>query len=77
MFRLFIIALLFYLIIWLVRGYGRNEPEKDENETQELVRDAQTGLYFPRSESISITREGETFYFASVENRDKFLASRR
>ncbi len=77
MFRLFIIALLFYLIIWLVRGYGRNEPEKDENETQELVRDAQTGLYFPKSESVSITREGETFYFASVENRDKFLASRR
>jgi high-affinity Fe2+/Pb2+ permease len=77
MLRLFIIALLFYLIIWLVRGYDRGKPKKDENETQELVRDAHSGLYFPKSESISITREGETFYFVSVESRDKFLASRR
>ncbi|UQZ89396.1 hypothetical protein C4J81_09375 [Deltaproteobacteria bacterium Smac51] len=77
MLRLFIIALLFYLIIWLVRGYGGNGSNEEENETQELVRDAQTGLYFPKSESVSITREGETFYFASVENRDKFLTTRR
>jgi high-affinity Fe2+/Pb2+ permease len=76
MLRLFIIALLFYLIIWLVRGYDK-APKADENETQELVRDALSSLYFPKSEAISITREGETFYFASVENRDKFLASRR
>ncbi len=77
MLRLFIIALLFYLIIWLVRGYDGGGAKKEENEVQELVRDAQSGLYFPKSESVSITREGETFYFASVENRDKFLASRR
>ena len=77
MLRLFIIALLFYLIIWLVRGFGRGGPQEGEHETQELVRDATTGLYFPKNESVSITREGETFYFASVENRDKFLASRR
>lgn len=76
MFRLLIIAVLFYLIIYLVRGMaaGKRPPEA---QAQELVRDAVSGVYFPKGEGVSITREGETFYFSTVENRDRFLAGRK
>ncbi len=73
--RLLIIAILFALIFWVVRGYGR--PLRAGNEAQELVRDALTGIYFPKSEAISLSRGGETLYFLNLENRDRFLAANR
>ncbi|MDR2947304.1 MAG: hypothetical protein LBV79_11250 [Candidatus Adiutrix sp.] len=74
MFRFFIIALLFWLIIWLVRGYGTG---REEPETQELVRDAATGVYFPKKEALTVVRGGETLYFQNVENRDRYLTMNR
>lgn len=75
MFRSFVIFILFGLIVWIVRGYGRkNEAEPT---ARELVRDALTGIYFPKHEAVIITRSGETFYFISVENRDKYLTMHR
>lgn len=74
MFRLLLIALLFALIFWVIRGYGQDDgPERP----QEMVRDALTGVYFPKSEAVSVVRQGETLYFTSVENRDRYLANLR
>ena len=75
MFNLLVIALLFGLIFWLARGFDGGSP-KGGGE-QELVRDALTGVYFDKKQAVSVTRGGETLYFQNIENRDKFLASRR
>ena len=75
MLNLFLIALLFGLIFWVVRGYGRSA--RRDGHAQDLVRDALTGVYFPKSEAVSITRGGETLYFLNHENRDKFLRANR
>jgi len=73
--RLLLIALLFWLIIWVVRGYGRGG--RDESAAQELVRDALTGIYFPRKEAVTIIRGGETLFFMNIENRDRYLTMNR
>ena len=75
MIRLFIIFILFLLIIWVVRGFGRGG--RSETETQELVRDGLTGVYFPKKDAVTIVRGGETLYFASIENRDRYLTMNR
>ncbi len=75
MLHLFLIALLFGLIFWVARGCGRSE--RREPQAQDLVRDAVTGVYFPKSEALSIVRGGETFYFSNIENRDRFLSRSR
>ncbi len=75
MFHLFIIALLFGLIFWVARGFSRSE--RREPQAQDLVRDAVTEVYFPKSEALSIVRGGETFYFSNIENRDRFLSRSR
>lgn len=75
MLNVIIITILFALIIWLGRGLGKNAP-RDSN-TKELVPDALTGVYFPKTEAVSINRAGETLYFLTIENRDKYLISGR
>lgn len=75
MLRLFLIAILFGLIIWIVRGYGRSEA--DGSSAEELVRDALTGVYFPKKDAATIVRGGETLYFINIENRDKYLTMNR
>lgn len=74
MFRLLFIAILFAAIFWVVRGYGRS---RSEDQPREMVRDALSGVYFPKSEAVSITRHGETLYFINVENRDNYLTNHR
>ncbi len=76
MFKTFIIALLFWLIIWLVRGYGGGRG-REGPEAQELVRDALTGVYFPKKEALTVVRGGETLYFLNIENRDRYLTMNR
>ena len=73
--KLFIIALLFGLIFWVVRGFGRSGL--DESAAQELVRDALTGVYFPKKDAVAVIRGGETLFFASIENRDRYLTMNR
>jgi len=75
MFHIFMIALLFGLIFWVARGFGR--AERRPPPVQELVRDALTGIYFPKSDALSISRGGETLYFSNIENRDRFLSGHR
>ncbi|MDR3038561.1 MAG: hypothetical protein LBV21_04630 [Candidatus Adiutrix sp.] len=76
MFRFLVVAALFGLVFWLVNSSGRGGPERDE-ATQELVRDALTGVYFPKNLAVKVMRGGETLHFFNVENRDKFLSLNR
>ncbi len=75
MWRIIIIACLAGIILYLIRGYGAKGNSK--SSTEELVQDALTGVYFSKSEAVSISRQGKTLYFSSIENRDRFLAERR
>lgn len=72
MFRLFVIAVLFGLIFWLVNGYGRDSARP--GLCRELVRDALSGIYFPKDQAVSVSRGGETLYFINKENRDRYLS---
>lgn len=72
MFRLFVIAVLFGLIFWLVNGYGRDSGRPPA--CRELVRDALKGVYFPKDQAVSVSRGGETLYFINKENRDRYLS---
>ncbi|MDR0881764.1 MAG: hypothetical protein LBP55_04390 [Candidatus Adiutrix sp.] len=72
---LLIIAALFGLIFRVSRNFDRSSSPGET--AQDLVRDALTGVYFPKSEALSLTRGGETLFFQSLENRDKFLTSNR
>jgi hypothetical protein len=72
--RLLLIAFLFYLIIWIIRGLVA--PREDSRETiyeDELVSDALTGTYFPKSKAVIINKDGQKLYFSSVANRDQWL----
>jgi len=76
MLRFLGVALLFGLICGLARSFGRPSPPGPE-EAQDLVPDALTRVYFPKSAAIKVVRGGETFYFQSLENRDLFLSRNR
>ncbi|MCL2029574.1 MAG: hypothetical protein FWG97_04080 [Deltaproteobacteria bacterium] len=75
MLRLLIVSILFGLIFSLARSFGR--PAAPSEEAQELVQDALTRVYFPKSMAVKVVRSGETFYFQSLENRDRFLSQTR
>ena len=73
MWRILLIAVLFYLIIWVVKGLVSPKSPPTYSDEKELVRDALTGVYFPKNKAITVTKSGETFYFSSVDNRDAWL----
>jgi hypothetical protein len=74
MWRVLLIAVLFYLIIWVVRGLvaPKRGPETSRLAT-EMVRDALTQIYFPKDRAISVSKNGQTYYFISADNRDAWL----
>jgi hypothetical protein len=76
MLRFLGVALLFGLIFSVARSFGRPDPARSE-DVQDLVQDALTRIYFPKNAAVKVTRGGETFYFQSLENRDKFLSLNR
>ncbi|MDR2613599.1 MAG: hypothetical protein LBG06_12590 [Deltaproteobacteria bacterium] len=72
--RVFIIALLFYLVIWVVRGLIRPDARPGgPAEENLLVSDELTGLYFEKSKAITVKTNGKTYYFSNAENRDTWL----
>ncbi|MDR3203996.1 MAG: hypothetical protein LBV23_04525 [Deltaproteobacteria bacterium] len=74
MWRIILIALLFYLIIWVARSLVSSERGHSSSSSEdELVRDALTGIYFDKKKALTVTRGGETLYFLSVNNRDSWL----
>jgi hypothetical protein len=77
MWRLLLLAALFYLIIRVGRGLlappGHRRPTGGERI---FVRDALTGVYFPESEAVTVTTGGETYHFSSIGNRDAWLSGR-
>jgi len=76
MLRFLGVAILFGLIFGLARSFGRPDPERSE-EVQELVPDALTRVYFPKSAAVKVVRGGETLHFQNRENRDRFLSLNR
>lgn len=82
--RLLIIVILFYLIYQVLKGWGgkKNEPRKpnvkttNDSDLEELVQDAQTGVYFPRSKGVAALIEGRVYYFLNNKNRDIYLESK-
>jgi len=76
MLRLLVVVILFALIFGLVRSFGRPAAQPDE-DAQELVQDALTRVYFPKGAAVKVVRGGETLYFQSLENRDRFLSRNR
>ena len=57
-------------------SFGRPDRARPE-EVQELVQDALTRVYFPKSAAITVVRGGETLYFQSRENQNRFLSLNR
>ncbi|MDR2455051.1 MAG: hypothetical protein LBE49_00435 [Deltaproteobacteria bacterium] len=79
MWRLILLALLFYLIIMVGKGLlssGKGQRPLPDGDEKVFVQDALTGVYFPKSEAVTVTTGGETFHFSSVENRDAWLSRR-
>ncbi|MDR2349138.1 MAG: hypothetical protein LBF41_00745 [Deltaproteobacteria bacterium] len=72
--RVFLVALLFYLIIVVVRGLVRPKTNPAfEGDESELVSDSLTGVYFEKKKAVSVTTGGKTHYFLTTENRDAWL----
>ncbi|MDR1312372.1 MAG: hypothetical protein LBQ12_01450 [Deltaproteobacteria bacterium] len=74
--RIAIIALLFYLVVWVVRGLVRPAPGRMPGAPQgekELVADSQTGVYFDKRKALTVLRDGKTYYFSTAETRDAWL----
>ncbi|MBU2548422.1 MAG: hypothetical protein KKB20_08445 [Proteobacteria bacterium] len=83
--RWFLIVALFYLIYRVLRGMifaarppvsGPTRPEPgrvDTERTEDLVRDPQCGVYFPRSEGLASMVDGQVLYFCSQGCRDRYL----
>ena len=78
--RLAAIVGLFYLIYRILKDWGgksRVPAERREGEARELVRDPQTGVFFPRDEGLAHRIDGEVLYFQSRETRDAYVRERR
>ena len=86
--RLIVIGVLFYLIYRLLWGLVRSEKQDrrrftppprpvDGREAVDLVKDPETGVYFPKSEGIASDVDGKVLYFLNRENRDRYLEKRR
>jgi hypothetical protein len=74
MIRLVIIAILFLLIIKIVRDLARpGKGEGTPSGESVMVQDAQTGVYFEKSKAVTVVTGGKTYYFSSQENRDLWL----
>lgn len=78
MWRLLLLAALFYLIILVGRGLlsSRKGSPHAANGEKVFVQDALTGVYFPKSDAVTVTTDGETYHFSSIENRDSWLSRR-
>ena len=79
MLRFVLLAVLLYLIIWVGRGlvFSRRDPGPlPEGDERVFVQDALTGVYFPRSEAVTVKTGGETYHFSSIANRDAWLGRR-
>ena len=72
--RIIVLAILFYLIFWLIRGLVTPKSSgRARIREEELVKDALTGVYFLKSKAITVNKDGQKLYFSSIDNRDRWL----
>ncbi len=75
--RILILAVLFYILYRLLFG-GRKkapapQPEPPEIQAQDtLAEDPICHTYVPQSQSLSLDKDGKTYYFCSKECLDTF-----
>jgi YHS domain-containing protein len=62
---------------WMTSGSGgalRGGAARDGNQIDDLlVKDPHCGIYFSKTEGVSVEHDGQTLYFCSPECRDAFL----
>lgn len=67
--RLLLLIAIAIVVYLLVKSYQRkNVPQQDKAVSEDMVRCAQCGLHFPKSESI----QSGGHYFCSAEHRDAY-----
>jgi len=79
--RLLILFLLVYLAYRLFKNWalpGQSSPRTPEQEglttvDDVMVKDPFCETYFPKREGIKKVIGGQTYYFCSIECRDKYL----
>lgn len=79
MFRLLLLAVLFYLGFSLLRallrglpGPRKSPPPAKSPQGEEMVQDPHCGTYLPRGEALTKTFRGEKLYFCSEACRDAY-----
>ena len=57
------------------RGTGNpgSPPEKVDDE---MIKDPQCGVYFPRRSAVALTEHRPALFFCSIECRDRYMAGR-
>ena len=84
--RLIILAVLFYLLYRLIRGFiGSNAKSRQDfgrwkdSETidDEMVKDPQCNTYFPKKDMIPYKVNGKILYFHSEECKSEYIRSKK
>jgi len=72
-----LIAFLLFKLVRILADFFVRHPDADGEKAggkgEELVKDPQCGAYFPKSEGVSETIDGERRHFCSDACRKKFL----
>jgi len=81
MIRLLIFVLVFYvawnllgMLLRSLTGPSRQTPPEKTSAGEDMVRDPQCGTFIPRSEALSKSIGGTTYYFCSARCRDDYRA---
>ena len=84
--RLILLAVLFYLLYRLIRGFmgssARSRQEfgrwrESENIDDEMVKDPQCNTYFPKRDMIPYEEEGKILYFHSEECKSEYIRNKK
>ena len=84
--RFILLAVLFYFLYRLVRGYlGSSQKRRQEfghwteGETvaDEMVKDPQCNTYFPKKEMIPYKIDGKIVYFHNEECKSEYIRTRK
>ena len=75
--RILILAVLFYILYRLLfggkkKGLGRSQKPTEIPAQDTLAEDPICHTYVPESQSLSVEKDGKTYYFCSKECLDKF-----
>ncbi|MBN1140831.1 MAG: YHS domain-containing protein [Deltaproteobacteria bacterium] len=74
---LLLIVFLIYQLVRSLAGHFFPAPRSDKGSAgqsgEELVKDPQCGVYFPKSQGVTVEIDGRRLHFCSPACRDAFL----